>query len=173
MSEAAIALSYPEPYNKGRFLGFWLSFRLAGQVLGGAINLGINADRSEAGSVSYAVYLVFIALQSLGPFIGLLISKPENVQRTDGLKVKLSVDHSPWSELKSTARLFITKKYLLTIPFIAQGIYTEAVMFTFSSRKVNTFSGASETILITSSLVLSSCESPWLFSVRCCGYHFW
>ncbi|CAH0053659.1 unnamed protein product [Clonostachys solani] len=133
MSEAAIALSYPEPYNKGRFLGFWLSFRLAGQVLGGAINLGINADRSEAGSVSYAVYLVFIALQSLGPFIGLLISKPENVQRTDGLKVKLSVDHSPWSELKSTAKLFTTKKYLLTIPFIAQGIYTEAVMFTFSS----------------------------------------
>lgn len=35
MAEAAIALSYPEPYNQGRFLGFWLSFRIGGQVVGG------------------------------------------------------------------------------------------------------------------------------------------
>jgi MFS family permease len=35
MAEAAIALSYPEPYNQGRFLGFWLSFRVGGQVVGG------------------------------------------------------------------------------------------------------------------------------------------
>jgi hypothetical protein len=27
-AEAAIALSYPEPENKGKFLGFWLSFRV-------------------------------------------------------------------------------------------------------------------------------------------------
>ena len=35
MAEAAIALAYPEPYNQGRFLGFWLSFRVGGQVVGG------------------------------------------------------------------------------------------------------------------------------------------
>jgi MFS family permease len=35
MAEAAIALGYPEPYNQGRFLGFWLSFRVGGQVVGG------------------------------------------------------------------------------------------------------------------------------------------
>ena len=35
MAEAAIAISYPEPYNQGRFLGLWLSFRVGGQVLGG------------------------------------------------------------------------------------------------------------------------------------------
>jgi MFS family permease len=31
MAEAAIALAYPEPENQGRFLGFWLSFRVMGQ----------------------------------------------------------------------------------------------------------------------------------------------
>ncbi|KKY15495.1 putative xenobiotic compound family [Phaeomoniella chlamydospora] len=70
MSEAAIALSYPEPYTQGRFFGFWLSFRLGGQVLGGATNLGINAQRNQAGSVSYEVYLVFITLQAIEPVAG-------------------------------------------------------------------------------------------------------
>jgi MFS family permease len=79
MAEAAIALSYPEPYNQGRFLGFWLSFRLGGQVLGGAINLGLNANNSQAGKVSYTVYLIFIALQALGPFAALLLNPLSNV----------------------------------------------------------------------------------------------
>lgn len=30
--EAAVAMSYPEPKNAGKFLGVWLSFRVAGQV---------------------------------------------------------------------------------------------------------------------------------------------
>lgn len=137
MAEAAIALCYPEPYNQGRFLGFWLSFRLGGQVLGGAINLGINAKRSEAGKVSYTVYLIFIALQALGPFAGLFLNKPSQVQRTDGLEVSLAVLHKPWYELKMTSKLFCSKKWLLIVPFIGHAVYTEAVMFTFESRELS------------------------------------
>lgn len=58
MAEAAIALSYPEPKNQGRFLGFWISFRLGGQIVGGAINLGLNAQRNTAGSVSANVRML-------------------------------------------------------------------------------------------------------------------
>ena len=133
MAEAAIALSYPEPYNQGRFLGFWLSFRLGGQVLGGAINLGLNADRNEAGKVSYTVYLIFIVLQALGPFAGLLLNKPSQVQRTDGHRVQLEIVDSVTSELKTTAKLFFSRRFLPIIPLIAQAVYTEAVMFTFES----------------------------------------
>ena len=57
MAEAAIAIAYPEPWNKGKALGYWLTYRLGGQILGGAINLGLNADRDQAGKVSYTVYL--------------------------------------------------------------------------------------------------------------------
>jgi MFS family permease len=133
MAEAAIALSYPEPYNQGKFLGFWLSFRVGGQVLGGAINLGLNATNNQAGKVSYNVYLAFIALQALGPFAGLLLNKPEKVQRTDGVKVQLAITGSAFSELKANTRLFFSKNFLLIVPLIAQGVYTEAVMFTFES----------------------------------------
>lgn len=133
MAEAAIALSYPEPHNQGKFLGFWLSFRLGGQVLGGAINLGINATNNHAGKVSSSVYLVFIALQALGPFAGLLLNPPSKVQRTDGVPVHLSITDSNWREIKATAKLFCSRNFLLITPLIAQAVYSEAVMFTYQS----------------------------------------
>lgn len=133
MAEAAIALAYPEPHNQGRFLGFWLSFRVGGQVLGGAINLGLNANNNEAGKVSYTVYLIFIALQALGPFAGLLLNKPSRVQRTDGVTVNLGISQGSFAEIRAMARLFLSPNFLLIIPLIAQGVYTEAVMFTYSS----------------------------------------
>lgn len=64
MIEGAIALSYPEPAHRGKALGYWLCYRVSGQVLGGAINLGINAHRAQAGAVSSKVYIVFIALRT-------------------------------------------------------------------------------------------------------------
>ncbi|KAI9685821.1 MAG: hypothetical protein M1822_004099 [Bathelium mastoideum] len=133
MAEAAIALSYPEPYNQGRFLGFWLSFRVGGQILGGAINLGVNARNGEAGKVSYHVYQAFIALQALGPFAGLLLNKPSQVQRKDNVRVDMSITNSVRKELFLTAKLFFSKDFLLIVPLIGQAVYTEAVMFTFES----------------------------------------
>lgn len=133
MAEAAIALSYPEPYNQGRFLGFWLSFRVGGNILGGAINLGLNANNNHAGKVSYNVYLAFIALQALGPVAGLFLNRPEKVQRTDGVPVKLGITEGNWAEIKAVTKLFFSKNFLLIIPLIAQGVYSEAVMYTFEA----------------------------------------
>lgn len=130
-AEAAIALAYPEPYNQGRFLGFWLSFRVGGQILGGAISLGINARRATEGSVSYSVYLVFIVLQALGPFAGLLLNNPSQVQRKDGIPVRLQVNNGVGYEIRAMSKLFISRKFLLVIPFICQAVYTEAVMFSY------------------------------------------
>ncbi len=58
-----MALNYPEAHNLGKFIGYWLSYRVGGQIVGGAINLGLNANRSEAGSVSPKVYIIFITLR--------------------------------------------------------------------------------------------------------------
>ncbi|PSK55457.1 hypothetical protein B9Z65_2846 [Elsinoe australis] len=133
MAEAAIAIAYPEPYNRGKVLGYWLTYRLFGQILGGAINLGLNADRNEAGKVSYTVYLIFIALQCTGPFVAFFLNKPEQVERTDGRKVELSILHNPWFEIRATTKLFFTKKFLLVVLFIGQAVYSEAVFFTYLS----------------------------------------
>ncbi|KAK0610147.1 major facilitator superfamily domain-containing protein [Bombardia bombarda] len=131
MAEAAIAIAYPEPWNRGKALGYWLTYRLSGQILGGAINLGLNADRNEAGKVSYTVFLVFIALQATGPFVALLLNKPDKVERRDGKRVNLSILQNPWREIQSTTALFFSKRFLLIVFYIGQAVFAEAVFFTY------------------------------------------
>lgn len=133
MAEAAIAIAYPEPWNRGKALGYWLTFRLGGQILGGAINLGLNVDRNKAGKVSYTVYLVFIALQCCGPVAALFLTPPEKVERVDGKKVDLTILGKPWPEIKETTKRFFTKEFLLVVPFIGQAVFAEAVFFTYLS----------------------------------------
>ncbi|CAG7559762.1 unnamed protein product [Fusarium equiseti] len=130
-AEAAIAIGYPEPRNRGRLVAYWLSFTRFGQIMGGAINLGLNADRNEAGKVSYKVYLIFIALQALGPFIAFLLNKPSKVQRSDGQKVDMSIHDHPLKEFKATTRTFLKKEFLLLIFWIGQGVYSESIFFTY------------------------------------------
>jgi hypothetical protein len=135
MAEAAIAIAYPEPWNKGKALGYWLTYRLFGQILGGAINLGLNVDRDQAGKVTYTVYLVFIALQCIGPVVGWFLNSPDKVQRKDGKKVQLAILENPWFEVKAMTRLFFTKRFLLVLLWIGQAVFSEAVYFTYLACK--------------------------------------
>ncbi|GAW25859.1 putative major facilitator superfamily transporter [Rosellinia necatrix] len=135
MAEAAIAIAYPEPWNKGKALGYWLTYRLFGSIIGGAINLGLNANTNTAGKVSYTVFIIFIAIQAAGPFVGLLLNKPSAVQRTDGKKVALSILEDPWGEVKTTSKAFLKPKFLLIVLWIGQAVFSEAVYFTYLSCK--------------------------------------
>ena len=83
--------------------------------------------------MSYQVYLAFIALQAIGPLVGLLVNRPKKVQRKDGVKVDMSITNGSLKELQLTAKLFFSRDFLLIVPLIGQGIYTEAVMFTYAS----------------------------------------
>ncbi|KAL3302597.1 putative DUF895 domain membrane protein [Colletotrichum asianum] len=130
-SEAAIAIAYPEPRNRGRMVAYWLTWTRLGQIMGGAINLGLNSDRSGAGKVSYKVYLIFIALQACGPFVALLLNNPSKVQRSDGKPVELTISDHPWNEVKATTRTFLNPKFLLLILWIGQGVYSESIFFTY------------------------------------------
>ena len=130
-TEAAIGIAYPEPHNRGRLIAYWLSWTRLGQIVGGAINLGLNSDRNEAGKVSYVVYLIFIVLQALGPAVALLLNNPSKVQRSDGKQVDLKIWDEPWKEIKATTRSFMRKEFLLINLWIGQGVYSEAVFFSY------------------------------------------
>ncbi|KAL1407866.1 hypothetical protein Q8F55_007302 [Vanrija albida] len=153
--EAGIAIAYPEPFRLGKFLGIWLSFRVAGQILGGAVNLGLNATRDQAGAVNSKVYIVFIALQVVGPFIAFLLPRPHKVQRLDGKAVKIYSHISLWEELKKTGKVFFTKEYILVIPLIAQAVFPEsytntymATHFTVRVRALGSFVAAWACIIV-------------------------
>ena len=133
--EAAIAIAYPEPWNKGRALGWWLTFRLLGQIMGGAINIGLNADRDQAGKVSFTVYLIFVALQASGLLVSFLLTPPAKVERRDGVKVSLAILDKPWQEIKATARDLFRPKFLMILLWIGQTVFAEAVFFTYLARQ--------------------------------------
>lgn len=135
MAETAVAIAYPEPWNRGKALGYWLTFRVSGQIVGGAVNLGLNAGADAAGEVSYTVYILFIAIQAAGPLVALFLNGPGRVQRRDGRAVSLEIVGNPWREMGETARLFCTGKFLSLVLFIGQAVFAEAVFFTYLSRK--------------------------------------
>ena len=59
-----MALGYPEPGKRGKYMNIWLWFRTGGPLVGGAIVLALNnnAAAKKKGKVGYQVYLVFIAI---------------------------------------------------------------------------------------------------------------
>lgn len=50
--------------------------------------LTVTRNNNQAGSVSYTVYILFIAIQAASPFVGMLLTPPSKVQRKDGKKVR-------------------------------------------------------------------------------------
>ncbi|KAJ7172152.1 major facilitator superfamily domain-containing protein [Mycena filopes] len=85
--EGPIITAYPEPDRRGRMLGLWVFMRNAAPVIGGAIIFGLNHSIDSSGAVSLKTYLVIIGIMCAGPFISLLLSHPEKVQRKDGVKI--------------------------------------------------------------------------------------
>ncbi|KAL3419878.1 DUF895 domain membrane protein [Phlyctema vagabunda] len=120
-SEGAVALGYPEPTKRGRYMNIWLWFRTGGPLVGGAIVLALNhsAAQKKKGKVGYETYLVFIALQCLSIPIALLLTPPEKVQRSDGSKVIVRAEKSFKAEFKALWRLTYNKILLLLPVFWA------------------------------------------------------
>lgn len=117
-SEGAIALGYPEPSKRGKYMNIWLWFRTGGPLVGGAIVLALNnsEDKRDRGAVGYQTYLVFIALQCLAVPVALLLSSPENVQRSDGTKVLVRAEKSFKDEFKALWKASGHRKILLLLP---------------------------------------------------------
>ncbi|KAF4122202.1 Major Facilitator Superfamily [Geosmithia morbida] len=89
-SEAAIAVAYPEDNRRGLYIGIWMAIGLVGTLIGSSIQLALNIDDSEQGSLSTNSYLVMIGLSCMGLPLALTISPPEKLRRTDGTKPTFS-----------------------------------------------------------------------------------
>ncbi|KAF8912269.1 hypothetical protein CPB85DRAFT_1434539 [Mucidula mucida] len=114
---------HPEPHRRGRYLSMWLAYRNSGAILGGAINLGLNYSGKTTGKLNWKTYIVFVALQCLGPAIALLLSPPDKVQRSDGIKVVLQKKRGDKEELITLLKLSITRRVLLVLPLFFYGTF--------------------------------------------------
>ncbi|WQF84404.1 Putative Ion channel regulatory protein, UNC-93 [Colletotrichum destructivum] len=117
-SEGAVALGYPEPSKRGKYMNIWLWFRTGGPLVGGAIVLALNnnAAAKTKGKVGSQTYLVFIALQCMSVPLALALSPPEKVQRSDGSKVIIKAEKSFKAEFQALLRVSMRKDVLLLLP---------------------------------------------------------
>ncbi|KAL8278101.1 hypothetical protein RQP46_009561 [Phenoliferia psychrophenolica] len=131
--EGAVILGYPEPEKRGKYLAYWLGWRNAGSVLGGAILLGINAKSKKAGSVDSSTYIVFIALQAVAPFAGVLLSNPEQVQRKDGTHVLMANHIGFAEEMREMWTVITRREVLFLVPISLYAQWTASYAGTFLS----------------------------------------
>ncbi|WVN85364.1 uncharacterized protein L203_100509 [Cryptococcus depauperatus CBS 7841] len=115
-AEAAIIIGYPSPKDRGFYLAIWQTAKASGPIVGGAINLGINAGRKTAGSVGSATYLVFIVIMCLGLPIACLLSPAQKVHRADGTRVVVQKQESWKKEFQAVLKLAISRRILLLMP---------------------------------------------------------
>ncbi|CAI6332667.1 unnamed protein product [Periconia digitata] len=127
VSEGAVALGYPEPGKRGKYMNIWLWFRTGGPLVGGAIVLALNNDASakKKGKVGYQTYLVFIALQCIACPLALALSPPEKVQRADGSKVVVLKEKSFKHELKALWRVSKRKDIMLLLPIFYAAYFNQ------------------------------------------------
>ncbi|KAF2647317.1 MFS general substrate transporter [Lophiostoma macrostomum CBS 122681] len=145
-AEAAIIIGYPSPGDRAFYLAIWQTAKAAGPIVGGAINLGLNANRSTAGSVSSATYIVFIVIMCLGLPIALCLSPSHKIWRRDGTKVVTHKAATWGAEFAAVGRLFIGRRVLLLLPAFFISYFYNGFMstwlttyFTVRSRAFSSF----------------------------------
>ncbi|KAB5585028.1 hypothetical protein GE09DRAFT_1166021 [Coniochaeta sp. 2T2.1] len=123
-AEGAIILSYPEHAKRGRYLALWLAFKNSGQLIGGAINLGLNVHRSTSGKVSYVTLLVFVVLQACSLPFAFLLSPPEKTRRADGTRIVVAAKTTTREQLRQLWKTASTRQVGLLLPiFFASWFY--------------------------------------------------
>ncbi|BGP03610.1 Major Facilitator Superfamily protein [Rhodotorula toruloides] len=131
--EGAIALGYPEENKRGRYLSYWLAWRNGGQILGGAISLGLNAKGNKIGAIGRETYYVFIALQAFAPFVAVLLSNPPQVQRKDRTPVKMENHIGLKAELKEVWDTLTRREVLWLVPVSLFAQWPSSYVNTFFS----------------------------------------
>ncbi|KAJ5707699.1 DUF895 domain membrane protein [Penicillium malachiteum] len=158
--EGAIAIGYPEPEKRAKYLNIWVIWSTMGPVVGDAIVLGLNIETGGEGSVGYTTYIVFIALQCLAVPLALALSSPEKVQRKDGSRVIVRPGQSWKEEFKALWRTCKMRSVILLLP-IFWAIYFneyssnyETYYFTVRARALIAFVSNWICILASQSLAL-------------------
>ncbi|PSR83405.1 major facilitator superfamily domain-containing protein [Coniella lustricola] len=115
-AEAAIIIGYPSPKDRAFYLAIWQTAKAAGPIVGGAINLSLNAGKSSSGSIAPSTYIVFIVIMCMGLPIALCLSPADKVWRKDGTRVVLDTAPTLAAEFRAVFDLLRSRRILLLLP---------------------------------------------------------
>jgi len=155
-AEAAVIIGYPSPKERAFYLAIWQTAKASGPIVGGAINLGLNANRSTAGSVGSTTYIVFIAIMCLGLPIALLLSPASKVWRKDGTKVLINRQPTYAAEFKAMWKQLISRRILLLLPAFFISYFYNGYNSTFLTQHFTVRSRAFSSFFTNFSGIFSS-----------------
>ncbi|KAF2735597.1 MFS general substrate transporter [Polyplosphaeria fusca] len=156
LTEGAVVLAYPEKHRRGKYLAYWLASRIVGQMIGGAVSLGVNVKSDVRGHISVNTYLIFIAVQALGPFVAAALSPPGKVQRSDQTEVKIVLPKSLKVELLAMWKLVCRKEILLLTPMMFQSVFSEAFFSTYNATYFTVRSRALASLVASTCVIFSN-----------------
>lgn len=125
-------------------------------MVGGAVTLGVNADDGGRGHISVQTYLVFISIQSLGPFIAALLSQPDKVQRSDYTRVAIALPQSLKIELGIMCKLVCRKEIMLLLPMMFQSVFSEAFFSTYNATYFTVRARALASLVASTCVIFSN-----------------
>ncbi|KAJ5988430.1 hypothetical protein N7481_003640 [Penicillium waksmanii] len=76
-------------------------------------NFEFDYSGKSTEKLDWRTFIVFVALQCAAPFVALLLSLPEKVQRADGKRVKTAERISTVQEVKEVLKVLTRKDFLL------------------------------------------------------------
>ncbi|KAJ5263502.1 hypothetical protein N7478_011107 [Penicillium angulare] len=165
-SEGAVALGYPEPSKRGQYMNIWLWFRTGGPLLGSAIVLGLNhssvsESKGKVGSEWFNIetYLIFVALQCLAVPLAIFLTRPENVQRSDGSSVRVVRQDSWKAEMVELWKVTRRKDILLLLP-----VFWAAYFNQYTGNFETYYFGVRARALIGLVSYLAALVSSWIIS---------
>lgn len=147
-AQGSLMLAYPTEGMKGRYISiFWAIFNLGG-VVGAAVAVGLNYNRTTANSVGNDTYIAFLVLTLIGVLIPLTMANPDKMYRVDGTRVA-TISHPSWT--KELLGLWVTLRtdpmIILLFPmfFASNWFYTwqfsdyNGTLFNIRTRSLNSF----------------------------------
>ncbi|TQS35900.1 hypothetical protein Golomagni_03665 [Golovinomyces magnicellulatus] len=146
VAEATAMLSYPQPEDRGFYLGIWSAMRNSGSIFGGAINIAKNYNNSTTGGIAPSTYFIFFLIECTGLVWALNLTPTRLVRRRNGHRIRISPLRS-WTQEFVALRLLAQQKktWVLFIPafysFYHGGTLSSylALHFSIRSRALTSF----------------------------------
>jgi MFS family permease len=180
-AEAAIGVGYPEPAKRGVYskhaslftsqgrllnmvtVAIWLALSKLGQIIGSSIQLALNAQIDQKGSISLDTYLVLVGLQCLGLPLSLLLSPPEKLIREDGTKPTFSARKKTFlGEVKAFWKIATRKHIALLIPIFITVQWGQTYEGNFLAKYFTVRARALSALIISFVGVIVNLLAGWL-----------
>ncbi|KAH8425120.1 uncharacterized protein LDX57_002869 [Aspergillus melleus] len=168
-SAGAIAYSYAEEKRKASYVAIQWICCVGGSTIAAIIALGINFDsREEIAGAPISVYGVLIGLQVFSIVLSLLLLvRPSDIRRSDGLGIANLFNSSATDELRGTREIVKEWRFILLLPAMFSGEISLAQQSSLNAHYFDLRTRSLNSILFNFIQIPATLGITWILDGRC------